>query len=54
MEHIFFEVQVCIEISIFNGFCEIPAPKKYLRATPSGDCETFKKRAQAELTDSLL
>ena len=24
MEHIFFEVQLCIEISIFNEFCEIP------------------------------
>ena len=25
MEHICFEVQLCIEISIFNQFCEIPA-----------------------------
>ena len=26
MEHIFFEVQLCIEISMFNEFCKIPTP----------------------------
>ena len=29
MEHIFFEVQLCIKISMLNEFSEIPTPKNW-------------------------